>query len=72
MTLIGAVLKDYLMLNDFDVTYKNGMEGFENSRKTPTIYVLDVMMPYKDGCTLAKEIREKIAKYQLSFSPQNL
>jgi DNA-binding response OmpR family regulator len=27
----GAVLKDYLMLNDFDVTLaKNGMEGFEN------------------------------------------
>ena len=25
----GAVLKDYLMLNDFDVTLaKNGMEGF--------------------------------------------
>ena len=26
----GAVLKDYLMINDFDVTLaKNGMEGFE-------------------------------------------
>ena len=26
----GAVLKDYLLINDFDVTLaKNGMEGFE-------------------------------------------
>ena len=26
----GAVLKDYLMINDFEVTLaKNGMEGFE-------------------------------------------
>ena len=30
----GAVLKDYLMLNDFDVTLaKNGMEGFEKFKK---------------------------------------
>ena len=36
----GAVLKDYLMLNDFDVTLaKNGMEGFENLKKTHMIYV---------------------------------
>jgi hypothetical protein len=33
MTSICAVLKDYLMLNDFDVTLaKNGMEGFEKKR----------------------------------------
>jgi DNA-binding response OmpR family regulator len=30
----GAVLKDYLMLNDFDVTLaKNGMEGFEKFKR---------------------------------------
>jgi ActR/RegA family two-component response regulator len=35
----GAVLKDYLMLNDFDVTLaKNGMEGFEKFKKMPLIY----------------------------------
>ena len=57
----GAVLKDYLMLNDFDVTLaKNGMEGFEKFKKdTYDLCILDVMMPYKDGYTLAKEIREK-------------
>jgi two-component system OmpR family response regulator len=49
------------MLNDFDVTLaKNGMEGFEKFKKdTYDLCILDVMMPYKDGYTLAKEIREK-------------
>ncbi|NHM06963.1 response regulator transcription factor [Flavobacterium sp. CYK-4] len=57
----GAILKDYLMLNDFEVTLaKNGMEGFEKFKKdTYDLCILDVMMPYKDGYTLAKEIREK-------------
>ncbi len=57
----GSILKDYLILNDFDVTLaKNGMEGFEKFKKdTFDLCILDVMMPYKDGYTLAKEIREK-------------
>ena len=57
----GAILKDYLLLNDFEVTLaKNGMEGFEKFKKdTYDLCILDVMMPYKDGYTLAKEIREK-------------
>jgi DNA-binding response OmpR family regulator len=41
----GAVLKDYLMLNDFDVTLKNGMEGFENLKDAFDLCILDVMMP---------------------------
>ena len=57
----GAILKDYLMLNDFDVILaKNGMEGFEKFKKdTYDLCILDVMMPYKDGYTLAREILEK-------------
>jgi len=57
----GAILKDYLSLNDFAVTLaKNGMEGFEKFKKDNyDLCILDVMMPYKDGYTLAKEIREK-------------
>ena len=64
----GAILKDYLMLNDFDVTLaKNGMEGFEKFKKdTYDLCILDVMMPYKDGYTLAKEIREKNGRRILS------
>ncbi len=57
----GTVLKDYLMMNDYDVVHaKNGMEGFEKFKKDDyDLCILDVMMPYKDGFTLAKEIREK-------------
>jgi two-component system, OmpR family, response regulator len=65
----GAVLKDYLMLNDFDVTLaKNGMEGFEKFKKDNyDLCILDVMMPYKDGYTLAKEIREKNQEVPIIF-----
>src|SRR6478735_4104411 len=57
----GAVLKEFLTLNDFEVILaKNGMEGFEKFKKDNfDLCILDVMMPYKDGYTLAKEIREK-------------
>jgi len=65
----GAVLKDYLALNDFDVTLaKNGLEGFEKFKKdTFNLCILDVMMPYKDGFTLAKEIREKNKEIPIIF-----
>jgi two-component system OmpR family response regulator len=65
----GVVLRDYLSLNDFDVTLaKNGMEGFEKFKKDNyDLCILDVMMPYKDGYTLAKEIREKNKDIPLIF-----
>ncbi len=65
----GAVLKDYLTLNDFDVTLaKNGMDGFEKYKKdTFDLCILDVMMPYKDGYTLAKEIRVKDTEIPIIF-----
>ena len=57
----GTVLKDYLTMNDYNVVHdKNDMEGFEKFKKDDyDLCILDVMMPYKDGFTLAKEIREK-------------
>ena len=65
----GTVLKDYLVMSGFDVTLaKNGMEGFEKFKKeTYDMCILDVMMPYKDGFTLAKEIREKDEKIPIIF-----
>ena len=65
----GSILKDYLILNDFEVTLaKNGMEGFEKFKKeTYDLCILDVMMPYKDGYTLAKEIREKNKEIPIIF-----
>ncbi len=65
----GTVLKDYLVMNDYDVTHaKNGMEGFEKfKRGNYDLCILDVMMPYKDGFTLAKEIREKDSDIPIIF-----
>ena len=57
----GIILRDYLIINNYDVIHaKNGMEGFEKFKKHDfDLCILDVMMPYKDGFTLAKEIKEK-------------
>jgi two-component system, OmpR family, response regulator len=65
----GSILRDYLSMNDFEVTLaKNGMEGFEKFKKDNfDLCILDVMMPYKDGFTLAKEIREKNKEVPLIF-----
>jgi DNA-binding response OmpR family regulator len=65
----GTILRDYLAMNDYDVVHaKNGMEGFEKFKKdTYDLCILDVMMPYKDGFTLAKEIREKNTDVPIFF-----
>ncbi|GAA4274664.1 response regulator transcription factor [Aquimarina gracilis] len=65
----GTVLKDYLVMNDYDVVHaKNGMEGFEKFKKDDyDMCILDVMMPYKDGFTLAKEIRDKNEEIPIIF-----
>ncbi len=65
----GTVLKDYLAMNDYEVTHaKNGMEGFEKFKRGDfDLCILDVMMPYKDGFTLAKEIRDKNADIPIVF-----
>ena len=57
----GIILRDFLKMNEYDVILaKNGMEGFEKFKKFEfNLCILDVMMPYKDGFTLGKEIREK-------------
>ena len=65
----GSILKEYLMINGYVVTLaKNGIEGFEKFKKEDfDLCLLDVMMPYKDGFTLAKEIREKNETIPLIF-----
>ena len=56
---LGMIVKESLETRNFTVFHtKNGEEAFEVYRKEkPDILVLDVMMPKKDGFTLAKEIR---------------
>ena len=65
----GIILRDYLIINNYDVIHaKNGMEGFEKFKKNDfDLCILDVMMPYKDGFTLAKEIREKNKEVPIIF-----
>ncbi len=57
----GDVLCSYLEMNDYDVTLAtDGEMGFEIfSQNVFDLCILDVMMPKKDGFTLAKEIRER-------------
>ena len=57
----GSILKDYLTLNSYKVVLAtNGRDGYNKCFSDDfDLCILDVMMPYKDGFTLAKEIREK-------------
>jgi len=57
---LGMVLKNYLELNDYDVTLERdgrlGLAAFQSEKFD--ICLLDVMMPNMDGFTLAEEIRD--------------
>jgi two-component system, OmpR family, response regulator len=59
-TNLGMVLKNYLELNDYDVTLERdgrlGLAAFQ--REKFDICLLDVMMPNMDGFTLAEAIRD--------------
>ncbi|MDY2585765.1 response regulator transcription factor [Winogradskyella aquimaris] len=56
---LGQIIKETLETRDFEVVLcGNGEKAFEKyNSEHPEILVLDVMMPKKDGFTLAKEIR---------------
>ena len=56
---LGKMLTDYLKIKGFNVRLKrNGEEGFKGFvEEQPNLCLLDVMMPKKDGFTLAREIR---------------
>ena len=59
-TNLGMVLKNYLELNDYEVTLERdgrlGLAAFQ--REKFDICLLDVMMPNMDGFTVAEEIRD--------------
>ncbi len=58
---LGFVVKDNLSDKGYEVTHCiNGLEAVRVIYKEKfDIYLLDVMMPKKDGFTLAQELREK-------------
>jgi len=57
----GDVLRSYLEMHEYTVELaKDGEQGMEKYQTGDyALCILDVMMPKKDGFTLAKEIREK-------------
>ena len=56
----GYILKEYLLINGFTVNWqKDGETGLKAfNQGVFDLCVLDVMLPLKDGYTLAKEIKE--------------
>lgn len=65
----GMILKDYLELHDYTVVLaQDGVIGLNEFKKSDfDICILDVMMPRKDGFTLAEEIKQIDAKQNLIF-----
>lgn len=58
---LGIILREFLEVKDFEVTLcVNGDDAFnEFSKNNFDLCILDIMMPKKDGFTLAKEIRKE-------------
>jgi two-component system, OmpR family, response regulator len=65
----GDVLRSYLEMHDYDVTLAtDGVQGFESYKKGVfDLCIFDVMMPKKDGFTLAREIRDRDAEMPIIF-----
>ncbi len=65
----GSILRDYLKLHSYDVSLaKNGIEGLEKFKKISyDLCILDVMMPFKDGFSLANDIRSINEEIPLIF-----
>lgn len=65
----GAVLKSYLELNDYEVTWvDNGRFAFERFKNGEfNICILDVMLPHTDGFTIASQIRKTNVNIPLVF-----
>jgi two-component system, OmpR family, response regulator len=68
-TNLGEMIKDSLELHDFHVElHRDGQAGWENYKKGAfNMLLLDVMMPKKDGFTLAREIRKVDASVPIIF-----
>ncbi|MEA1878821.1 MAG: response regulator transcription factor [Bacteroidota bacterium] len=56
---LGSLLREYLIAKGFDVElHKDGDKGLKAFKRSHfDICILDIMMPVKDGFTMAKEIR---------------
>ena len=66
---LGQIIKESLETRNFEVLLcSDGEEAYNTYKKEkPILLVLDVMMPKKDGFTLAKEIRIEDAEIPIIF-----
>ncbi|MBL4642075.1 MAG: response regulator transcription factor [Flavobacteriaceae bacterium] len=66
---LAQIIKESLETREFEVFLaENGLKALElYHQHTPDILVLDVMMPFKDGFTVAKEIREENKQVPIIF-----
>ena len=66
---LGQILSEYLRIKGFDATLcKDGDEGLESFiAGTFDLCILDIMMPKKDGFTLAQEIRGRNKQVPIIF-----
>ncbi|MCF8256436.1 MAG: response regulator transcription factor [Flavobacteriales bacterium] len=66
---LGTLLREYLEAKGFDTTLAiNGKQGYERFRQGGfDICILDVMMPVKDGFTMAEEIRQTDKEIPIIF-----
>lgn len=66
---LSMVLQDYLEMLDYEIYHtENGMEGLRAFKtKKFDLAILDVMMPKKDGFTLAGEIRKTNTQIPIIF-----
>ena len=66
---LGSLLKEYMIAKDYETDwFVNGELAYKNFVKSHyDLCVLDVMMPIKDGITLAKDIRMLNASIPIIF-----
>ena len=68
---LGFILQDYLDMMGYNVDLqKNGVLGFETYKLRQSeidLCILDIMMPFKDGFTLAQEIRNIDSEIPIIF-----
>ena len=66
---LGMLLREYLQAKGYEaVLCPNGEAGYREFQKTKfDICVLDVMMPKKDGFSLAQDIRQQNAELPIIF-----
>ncbi|MCU0327562.1 MAG: response regulator transcription factor [Chitinophagales bacterium] len=67
---IGSIVLDSLEIHDFEVTlFRNGDDAWHKfDKKKFDLVILDIMMPKKDGITLAREIKKIAPEMPIIFT----